>query len=754
MLKERRHRHKPGAALIDSIVSLWEKARPADLSSADRRRHVSALAVAANPHILSLAVNHSGARAVQLILKHGSPAERAAVAHALTEHATDLARQRHGSFCLRRLAAGATKEEAKALARALRGRVPRLLSHPSGHAVLDDLWSRLDAVDRDGMAAEFYAPGVAMAAAPSGGAAPRPPKSLDAFLASTTDPAARRRAMTTLAQRALPLAEKRLLDAALSHRVLREYVDRATPLEVYDVAEGLSGPQLLRTAHTRDGAALACCSVSAGTAKDRKRCVKAMRGHVSRLLEDEWGHTLVLTALTVVDDTRLLRTELGPELIAACRDRDREEGEGDGKEGGEALLLRGTHARRVPLQLLAPDRPRWTPAWLVRWIRPEERRVNEAAAIDAHSRKLASEHKDALASGKVPHVDLPRGGTRGEHEGEGDDDDDDDDASGSDADADDTGSDIGSDDGSDEDEAPHDDGKILSRSDRMALSTASNDDDASDPDSDSKDHPTAEEGGGWRVGAIHVRRKADDVRRREVLAGGLGEALTQRVEASAGALLECKNGCDVAVELARGGDNGVLGEERAARCRAAVAAALAEKDSARLGGWHASRALRRLAEDARGGEQRPPCPGARAACDEVWQTAVKGRAAALSGGHAAKVVAALALAGGETGDAVRAELEAAGAAGVTARGGASVDAWLATFADRRGEKQGREGPVPVAAGPAPRPGLGGKTPAATPATRKRGWGGGGDDATPAPPSSGPPARRTRAALAAKGANKA
>lgn len=50
------------------------------------------------------------------------------------------------------------------------------------------------------------------------------------------------------------------------------------------------------------------------TAKDRKKAVRALKGHVGAMARDEWGHLPLITALAVVDDTALLRKAVLPEL--------------------------------------------------------------------------------------------------------------------------------------------------------------------------------------------------------------------------------------------------------------------------------------------------------------------------------------------------------------------------------------------------------------------------------------------------------
>ena len=145
-----------------------------------------------------------------------------------------------------------------------------------------------------------------------------------------------------------------------------------------DAVESLSGEPLLHVAHTHDGARAACMALAWGTPKDRKKAVKAMKvrawglgacfwatsgapatrreealpapspcfhcccprsrscpppahtppppppqGHVPALARDEWGHLVLITALSVVDDTTLLRKGIVAELQVCVRGRAR-----------------------------------------------------------------------------------------------------------------------------------------------------------------------------------------------------------------------------------------------------------------------------------------------------------------------------------------------------------------------------------------------------------------------------------------------
>jgi pumilio homology domain family member 6 len=136
-------------------------------------------------------------------------------------------------------------------------------------------------------------------------------------------------------------------------RLIAEYLTAAPTSAVEDAVQTLAGVNLLRMAHTHDGAAAACAVLAYGTAKDRKQAVKAMQGkpelivqqaaiaaehrstcgrmcygvcscvvvassgHVKTMASDQWAHLVLITALTRVDDTALLRKHVVSDLQAS-----------------------------------------------------------------------------------------------------------------------------------------------------------------------------------------------------------------------------------------------------------------------------------------------------------------------------------------------------------------------------------------------------------------------------------------------------
>lgn len=129
------------------------------------------------------------------------------------------------------------------------------------------------------------------------------------------DGAKRRAVVQHLAAALAPVLDKGLVDCQLAHRLVREYLAAAPASLAADAARALSGDALLHVVHTHDGAAAACMALAYGTARDRKKAVRALKGHVAAAARDEWGHLALACALSVVDDTALLNKVVVGELL-------------------------------------------------------------------------------------------------------------------------------------------------------------------------------------------------------------------------------------------------------------------------------------------------------------------------------------------------------------------------------------------------------------------------------------------------------
>ena len=72
-----------------------------------------------------------------------------------------------------------------------------------------------------------------------------------------------------------------LQSCGLLCRLVRDYMDAAPASAVADMAEMLAGPNILHMVHSHAGAHVACHVLALGTAKQRKKVIKAMKGELT-----------------------------------------------------------------------------------------------------------------------------------------------------------------------------------------------------------------------------------------------------------------------------------------------------------------------------------------------------------------------------------------------------------------------------------------------------------------------------------------
>lgn len=177
-----------------------------------------------------------------------------------------------------------------------------------------------------------------------------------------------RQYMTTIIQ---PILEKGIVEYSIVHTVILEYLtiaDKTSASDVIrqliphltqgssvmDVDELLSGvpevpmkskakkkrssePLLIRIMHTREGLKLGLACLKHGSAKDRKKIIKSLKGHIMKLALNDYGCLVLVCLLSIVDDTKLVTKTVIQELTKQLKQ-----------------LVFDKNGRRPLLQLLHP----------------------------------------------------------------------------------------------------------------------------------------------------------------------------------------------------------------------------------------------------------------------------------------------------------------------------------------------------------------------------------------------------------------
>ena len=550
--------------VIEAMVRLWETLRDPKTPKPEREALVARILEKIAGRVKEFAVSHRASRVVQACLKYGTAAQRAAVARELkgrdNRNLLELARNPYGHFLVRKLLTYAKKDELPRLVGAFRGRVPELLRHPAGCHVIDDLYALVPAALQAALVAEFYGPEVALFGPKTPGRADLP------ALLQGASAAQRATILGSLHAKLLPILEKGLVDALPVHVALREYLKVAAAAGLSEVADAIAGQHLLHIVHTRPGAQAAAIVVGGATAKQRKRLARELKPHLRKVAFDDQAYLVLLAVLTLVDDTVMVGKTIVQELVPLL---------------GELVFHKS--ARRVVLQLLAPDNPKYVPRDAIAFLSPDAR--------------------GAAASARKPAPADPKDG--------GEDADDDL------RDAFHTAAALGPDGGG-------------------AGGAGGFFEDALDDDLlGDEGRPAAQAGRGGGQGGS---KKDAATRRRELLYGKaeLAEALVECCRANAAEMLASPVAGDVLFEVVRGGDGGILDDADKAGLFAALAAACAGDkgpEEGPLEHFYSSRLLRKMV-------LAQPTDGGAAFGGYLWEHALRGRCEQWVGSHAEKILAA------------------------------------------------------------------------------------------------------------------
>lgn len=601
--KSKKLKFKKNYATIQETVLLWEQLRPKQTTKEEKEQLVANILKKLQGNTAELANHHSASRVLQWCLREGSEADKARLLAEVRAHIVELSKSKYGRHVVQKVISLAKKEDVPGLAKLFRGHVAELLRHPAGADVLDDLYSVCPPACRNTLCCELYGREFTLF---GGVSAQSDSISHLPQLLAGVDAKKRQAVVASLYKGLAPVLEKALLHPALTHRLLRELLAEAPGSIVADAVDTLAaaGGNALKLVHTHDGAAAACMALAYGTPKDRKRLVKGMKGYVWQTAENEWGHAVVATALSVVDDTALTGKTLLPELKSKLEE-----------------WVTNKHAARVLLQLLAPDSHRYLPQSSYEMMHPPAKSMMVSAAA------AAAGGGSAAAAGMDEDEEMLDEAEEQQQEE------------------------------ADEGDAAADgEGEAAGGSSSSQLVERQLGESRKDPTQRRRELLSA--GGkdslaaallalcGEQAGQLLCSQIAADVVvevARGAAGGLLWELQQQGVEAVHAAVVQ-----QVAADCSRVSSQpapAAAGKKQKGNKGAAADAAEQDAEEAEqqqeplLTQWFASRALRRLL--LAGGGEGPDGAGARAFAQQLWQQALQGQCKQLVGSHAEKVLAGL-----------------------------------------------------------------------------------------------------------------
>ncbi|CAN6308609.1 unnamed protein product [Urochloa humidicola] len=364
MSEARKMKRKRHYSLEKELTKLWEKMRCHDVSKEERSKLVTQALQKMDGKYLDIAGSHVTARVLQTCVKWCSQSERDAIFDELQPHLLTLSRKKYAVFLVKKLIELATKKQFASFISSLHGHVAKLLPHTIGAAVVDYAFHRATQPQKRQLLLELYSTELQLfkdLTAQSSYSVLETISKLGLQKSSVLQ------YMTIEIQKIL---EKGTVEYSIVHTAILEYFTIADKSSASDVIrqliplltqgasiidgdepsiatelpkktkakkKRLSEPLIVRIMQTREGLKLAISCLKHGSAKDRKKIIKSLKGHIMKLALNDFGCLFLISIISIVDDTKLVSKIVIQELAKHLKE-----------------LIFDKNGRRPLLQLLHP----------------------------------------------------------------------------------------------------------------------------------------------------------------------------------------------------------------------------------------------------------------------------------------------------------------------------------------------------------------------------------------------------------------
>jgi len=332
---ERSSRRDERRELMVKAKSVWENLRPKATGKEKSQKLVAQLLELLKGRIVEFVFRHDGSRIVQWLLAEGTPQQKGVVLDELEKGAEKkrmpgdapffvrLASDRYGKHLAVKLMRTTSDKKRRALVfeNYLRGNVAALMRTSSGADTLDVAFQTVvSAKQRARLVVEFLFS--------------KEKKLFEVIQAkkSKHDKEDDGGGVVWNFEQCLPLLgvefKKQILEAAAAtlsniidkdaclrmnivHCALKDYLEVVMktddiPAATTQEITGLLAPSIVHLTHTKAGAHVAVTCIKVLDAKHRKKAARGLKGHIRQIIEDEYGHKVILALLEWVDDTKLI----------------------------------------------------------------------------------------------------------------------------------------------------------------------------------------------------------------------------------------------------------------------------------------------------------------------------------------------------------------------------------------------------------------------------------------------------------------
>jgi pumilio family protein 6 len=369
-LLQERKAAKPNADQIARSKKLWERLRrKSHVPLEERKKLIAELFDIITGRVKDFVFKHDSVRVIQTALKYANVEQRKQIAHELKGSYVELAQSKYAKFLIGKLIVHGDSEIRDLIIAEFYGKVKRLIRHPEGSWILDDIYRTVATQEQQAnLLREWY--GAEFAIFRDNNTKDKKPTS-DLSKILEEDPAKRSPIMHFLLELINQLIQKKTTGFTMLHDAMLQYFLNVKPgtsdaTEFIELIKGDEEGDLVKNlAFTKSGARLMCLALAYSTAKDRKHLTRFYKDTIKMMAGDLHGHLVLLAAYEVIDDTKLTAKFIFPELL--------NQNIADEEARNEELLYQSTDlTARIPILYPFASDPNNTNTKRLKWLLPEQ----------------------------------------------------------------------------------------------------------------------------------------------------------------------------------------------------------------------------------------------------------------------------------------------------------------------------------------------------------------------------------------------
>lgn len=322
-LKQQRQSTRKHADVVIEAKEIWNKLRLKSNTKVQNRKLMDDLMPLITGKANQIALQHDASRVVQAAIQFGTPAERKLILQELCKDSgnlVEMAKSQYAHFCVLKAIKYCHSDpaNAKLFCKAFKGHMPRMATHSVASRVIESLFAALSTKQTAMLKQELYGPHFSLFAA-------------DALQEDAPVPTLESNLLAVPEKRQVTLdfvrhlvnkgIEKSLFGLRYFQNLFSEYVAVAEPIEIRALA-ATSADHAIHLLSTRAGTRVVASLTAYGTAKDRKRILKSLKGYARSGLLHHDAYLAVIRLVQLTDDTVSVHKNLLNELLTAAKDSE------------------------------------------------------------------------------------------------------------------------------------------------------------------------------------------------------------------------------------------------------------------------------------------------------------------------------------------------------------------------------------------------------------------------------------------------